>query len=74
MAAVSQLIGQGIGFAPGSTKYIPTDGFSIGVGIIAHLALTYQQIGEARLSKAPVGNVALSDIEVTILTLRSGVP
>lgn len=31
MADVSQLIGQGVGFSPGSVKFIVTDGLGIGV-------------------------------------------
>jgi hypothetical protein len=34
MAAVSQLIGRGVGFAPGSTQYIPTLGLTVGAGIV----------------------------------------
>lgn len=35
--AVSNIIAKGIGFSPGSTKYIPTHGFDIGEAAIGKI-------------------------------------
>jgi len=37
--AIKNLIARGVGFSPGSVKFIPTLGFSIGVVVVSHTQL-----------------------------------
>ena len=49
--AIKNIIAKGIGFSPGSIKYIPTHGFSIG-SVVASAWPTIMRVGfKSRLAK-----------------------
>jgi len=64
MANTKHLIGQGIGFSPGSVKYVVTDGLKIGVCTVEEVTLD----GDFDTTKTIEG-----DFDITV-TLKGSIP
>lgn len=60
---VSQLIGRGIGFSPGSVKYIPTHGLTVGAAVVVtpNICITLTAV-----SRLDVTLSATSRLDVTL--------
>jgi hypothetical protein len=81
--AIKNIIAQGIGFSPGSVKFIPTLGFSIGVGVVyrftagilKYVAANYSSLASFYFEvyhRARIGTVHAQLYDITTSAVVSG--